>query len=70
MGSPVLSEAFFLSSDVRKVRHTVWAGARTLLLRSDRAQLYILVILTSSNKQWQGRWFYLRNDNEQLPPYT
>lgn len=26
--------------------------------------------LTSSNKGWQSRWFYLHNDDERLPPYT
>jgi hypothetical protein len=41
------------------VRHTVWAGGCKLELRSDRVQLYIPATLTSSNKGWQSRWFYL-----------
>jgi hypothetical protein len=45
-------------------------GGSTLQLRSDRAQLYIPVSLTSSNKGWQSRWFYLRNDDGRLPAYT
>ena len=62
--------SFSLSTDVKKVCHMVWASGCTLLLRSDQAQLYIPAILTSSNKGWQGCWFYLRNDDERLPAYT
>jgi hypothetical protein len=57
------AEAFSFPSEVKKVCHAVWASGCTLLLRSDRAQLYIPATLTSSNKGWQRRWFYLRNDN-------
>jgi hypothetical protein len=63
-------EAFSLSIDVKKVRHVVRAGGCMLLLRLDRVQLYIPTTLTSSNKGWQSRWFYLRNDNGWLPTYT
>jgi hypothetical protein len=52
------------------VRHVVRAGGCMLLLRLDRVQLYIPTTLTSSNKGWQSRWFYLRNDNGWLPTYT
>jgi hypothetical protein len=45
-------------------------GGSTLQLHSDRVQLYIPVSLTSSNKGWQSRWFYLRNDDGRLPAYT
>jgi hypothetical protein len=31
---------------------------------------YIPAILASSNKGWQRRWFYLRNDGELLPPFS
>jgi hypothetical protein len=55
---------------MNKVHHTVRAGGYTLLLRSDQAQLYIPSTLTSSNKWWQGRWFYLRNDDKRLSAYT
>jgi hypothetical protein len=63
-------EPFSLSIDMKKVRHMVWASGCTLLLRSDQAQLYIPVTITSSNKGWQSWWFYLHNDNERLPAYT
>jgi hypothetical protein len=48
----------------------VRAGGYTLLLRQSRASLYIPAILASSNKGWQRRWFYLRNDGELLPPFS
>jgi hypothetical protein len=63
-------EPFSLPSEVRRVRHTVQASDYTIQLRSDQAQLYIPTTLTSSNKGWQSRWFYLRNDDGQLPTFT
>jgi hypothetical protein len=54
----------------RKVHAAVRAGGCTLLLRQSRASLYIPAILASSNKGWQRRWFYLRNDGELLPPFS
>jgi hypothetical protein len=32
--------------------------------------LYIPATLTSSNKGWQSRWFYLRNDDGRMPAFT
>jgi hypothetical protein len=32
--------------------------------------LYIPAILVSSNKGWQRRWFYLRNDDGRLPSFS
>jgi hypothetical protein len=32
--------------------------------------MYIPATLTSSNKGWQSRWFYLRNDDGWLPEFT
>jgi hypothetical protein len=63
------AEAFSLPCKVKKVCHAVWASGCMLLLRSDRARLYIPTTLTSSNKGWQSRWFYLRNDDERLPAF-
>jgi hypothetical protein len=48
----------------------VRAGGCTLQLRPGRAQLYIPAILVSSNKGWQRRWFYLRNDDRRLPSFS
>jgi hypothetical protein len=64
------AELFASPTGERKVRAAVWAGGCTLLLRQSRASLYIPAILASSNKGWQRRWFYLRNDGELLPPFS
>ena len=63
-------EFFAASTDVKKVRMAVRAGGCTLQLRSGRAQQYIPASLVSSNKGWQNRWFYLRNDDGVLPPFS
>ena len=46
------------------------AGGYTLQVRQDRQHLYILAQLASSNRRWYTSWFYLRNDDGGLPPYT
>jgi hypothetical protein len=48
----------------------VRAGGCILQLRQARALQYILSILASSNKGWQRRWFYLRNDDGRLPSFS
>jgi hypothetical protein len=65
-----LAEPFALPTGERRVRAAVRAGGCTLLLRQSRASQYIPAILASSNKGWQRRWFYLRNDGELLPPFS
>jgi hypothetical protein len=64
------AEFFAASTDVKKVRMAVRVGGCTLQLRSGRAQQYIPASLVSSNKGWQNRWFYLRNDDGVLPPFS
>jgi hypothetical protein len=64
------AELFALPMGERKVRAAVRAGGCTLLLRQSRASQYIPAVLASSNKGWQRRWFYLRNDGELLPPFS
>ena len=39
-------------------------------MRQDRQHLYIPTQLASSNRRWYTSWFYLRNDDGWLPPYT
>jgi hypothetical protein len=63
-------EPFSVPSEVRKVRHTIHTGGYTLQLCSDRAMLYIPATLTSSNKGWQSRLFYLHNDDGRVPEFT
>jgi hypothetical protein len=48
----------------------VRAGGCTLQLRPGRVQQYIPASLVYSNKGWQNRWFYLRNDGGLLPPFS
>jgi hypothetical protein len=63
-------ELFASPTGERRVRAAVRAGGYILQLRQSRASLYIPAILVSSNKGWQRRWFYLRNDGEMLPPFS
>jgi hypothetical protein len=48
----------------------VRAGGCTLQLRQGRVKQYIPAILVSSNKGWQRRWFYLRNDDGRHPSFS
>jgi hypothetical protein len=63
-------EPFALATGERRVRMAVRAGGCILQLRQARAQQYIPAILVSSNKGWQRRWFYLRNDDGRLPSFS
>ena len=51
-------------------RKAVRAGGCTLQVRQDRQHLYIPAQLASTNRRWHTSWFYLRNDDDRLPPYT
>jgi hypothetical protein len=64
------AELFASPTGERRVRAAVRADGCILQLRQLRASLYIPAILASSNKGWQRRWFYLRNDGEMLPPFS
>jgi hypothetical protein len=63
-------EFFAATTKAKKVHMAVRAGGCTLQLRPGRAQQYIPASLVSSNKGWQNRWFYLRNDGGMLPPFS
>jgi hypothetical protein len=63
------AEPFASTTGVKRVRMAVRAGGCILQLRQARAQQYIPAILVSSNKGWQRRWFYLRNDDGRLPSF-
>jgi hypothetical protein len=64
------AEPFALTTGEKRVRMAVRAGGCILQLRQARAQQYIPAILVSSNKGWQRRWFYLRNDDGRLPSFS
>jgi hypothetical protein len=63
-------ELFASTTGERRVRMAVRAGGCIFQLRQARAQQYIPAILASSNKGWQRRWFYLRNDDGRLPSFS
>ena len=52
------------------VRRPVRAGGLTLHLPESRRDQYIPCTMTMNNRDWDKAWFYLRNDDEQLPAYT
>jgi hypothetical protein len=64
------AELFASPTGERRVRAAVRAGGCILQLRQARASQYIPAILASSNKGWQRRWFYLRNDDGRLPSFS
>ena len=63
-------ELFASPMGERRVRMAVRASGCILQLRQARALQYIPAILASSNKGWQRRWFYLRNDDGRLPSFS
>jgi hypothetical protein len=64
------AELFASPTGERRVRMAVRASGCILQLRQARALQYIPTILASSNKGWQHRWFYLRNDDGRLPSFS
>jgi hypothetical protein len=64
------AELFASPTGERRVRMAVRAGGCILQLRQGQAPQYIPAILASSNKGWQRRWFYLRNDGGRLPSFS
>jgi hypothetical protein len=64
------AEFFVATMEAKKVRMAVRAGGCTLQLKPRRAQQYIPATLASSNKGWQNRWFYLRNNGGTLPSFS
>jgi hypothetical protein len=48
----------------------VHAGGVSISLRETRKEFYTPCTMTSNNAEWERGWFYLRNDEPGLPPYT
>jgi hypothetical protein len=53
-----------------KTHRAVHAGGVTIAVRETRRELYIPCTMTSNNAEWERGWFYLRNDEPGLPPWT
>jgi hypothetical protein len=64
------AEHFAKKAGERGVRRAVHAGSCTLQVRSGRGDQYIPAQLISSNSGWHDSWFYLRNDDDQLPKFS
>jgi hypothetical protein len=61
----------FLKSVRRGELVPVRIGSRAIQIRQSRADEYITMKGSSSNKGWHQRWIYLRSDDDApLPPYT
>jgi hypothetical protein len=53
-----------------KTRHAVRAGSVTIAVRETHRELYIPCTMTSNNTEWERGWFYLRNNESGVPPWT
>jgi hypothetical protein len=63
-------ELFMLSTSEQRTRRAVRAGGLSLALRGQCKDEYIPCTMTTNNAGWEQGWFYLRNDEPGLPPYT
>jgi hypothetical protein len=63
-------ELYTMMTPAARVRQAVRAGCLTFSLRDSRKEFYIPCGMTSNNAEWELGWFYLRNDDPDLPPYT
>jgi hypothetical protein len=64
------AELFTQPTSEQRTRRTVRAGGKSLALRGQRKDEYIPCTMTTNNAGWERGWFYLRNDEPGLPPYT
>jgi hypothetical protein len=63
-------ELFTQSTSEPRTRRTVCAGGLSLAMRGQRKDDYIPCTMMTNNAGWERGWFYLRNDEPGLPPYT
>jgi hypothetical protein len=64
------AELFTQPTTEQRTRRAVRVGGMSLALRGQYKDDYILCTKTSSNAGGERGWFYLRNDEPGLPPYT
>jgi hypothetical protein len=64
------AELFTQLTMEQRTRRAVRAGGMSLALRGQRKDDYIPCTMTTNNAGWERGWFYLRNDEPGLPPYT
>jgi hypothetical protein len=64
------AELHTLATPAPRTRRAARAGGLALAVRSSRREEYIPCTMTSNNADWERGWFYLRNADPGLPPYT
>jgi hypothetical protein len=64
------AELFTQLTTEQRTRRAVHAGGMSLALRTQYKDDYIPCTMTTNNVDWERGWFYLRNTEPGLPPYT
>jgi hypothetical protein len=64
------AELYTLTTTETRTRRAVRTGGMSLAVRSQRKDDYIPSMMTTNNAVWERGWFYLRNAEPGLPPYT
>jgi hypothetical protein len=64
------AELFTQPTTEQRTRRAVRAGGISLALRAQYEDDYIPCTMTSNYTGWERGWFYLRNAEPGLPPYT
>jgi hypothetical protein len=64
------AELFTQPTSEQRTHRAVRAGGMSLALRGQYKDDYIPCTMTTNNAGWERGWFYLRNDEPGLPPYT
>jgi hypothetical protein len=62
-------ELHTLPTSEPRTRRATRAGGMSLIVRTQRKE-YIPCTMTTNNSDWERGWFYLRNAEPDLPPYT
>jgi hypothetical protein len=64
------AELHTLPTSELRTRRAVCAGGLSLAVRTQRKEEYIPCTMMTNNSDWERGWFYLRNAEPGLPPYT
>jgi hypothetical protein len=64
------AELFTQPTTEQRTRRAVHAGGMLLAVRTQYKDDYIPCTMTTNNAGWERGWFYLRNAEPGLPPYT
>jgi hypothetical protein len=64
------AELFTQPTSEQRTRRAVRADGMSLALRVQYKDDYIPCTMTTNNASWERGWFYLRNAEPGLPPYT